>query len=228
VTDYIRTGSPPAIRREIMGSGARLGVILVLLGVATPVLLLAQGRRSAVGAQVGYSRADLGGPDAEGIRARQGAATGVYLAAPLGGGLFLRPELLFALKGGRTEVSTEKGPATLDIDLAYIEVPLLARVTFPTGRIRPVLFAGPSAGFQIGCDLQVFAVDTTARRSCDEVEFGLFRTFDYGVVGGGGVEFGWGQSALSLEARYTNGIRSIVEGARVRNRAFDVMLALTF
>jgi hypothetical protein len=178
---------------------------------------------------VGYSRADLGGPDAQGIRARQGAVSGVYLSASLGGGLSIRPELLFALKGGRTEVSLEDGStATLDIDLAYVEVPLLARVNFPTGRLRPVLFAGPSAGFQIGCDLQVIAADTTARRSCSIVVPGFFRSFDYGVVGGGGAEFVWGQSALSLEARYTAGIRSIVNGATVRNRVFDLMLGLTF
>ncbi len=212
-----------------MASRARLGGILVLLGLVAPMLLSAQGPRAAVGAQVGYSRADLGGPDAEGIRARQGALTGVYLAAPLGRSLFLRPELLFALKGGRTEVTLEDGStATLDIDLAYIEVPLLARVTFPIGRVRPVLFGGPATGFQIGCDLQVILATETVRSSCGEAGVAIFRTWDYGLVAGGGVEFGWAQSALSLEARYTAGVRSIVDGATVRNRAFDLMLALTF
>jgi Outer membrane protein beta-barrel domain len=203
--------------------------MLVVLGLAAPMLLLAQGRRASVGAQVGYSRADLGGPDAAGIRARQGALTGVYLTAPLGRILSLRSELLFGLKGGRTEVSLEDGSAaTLDIDLAYIDVPLLARVTLPTGRIRPVFFGGPTTGFRIGCDVQVILSTATIRETCDRAGAAIFRTFDYGVVGGGGVEFGWAQSALSLEARYTAGIRSIVDGATVRNRAFDVMLALTF
>jgi Outer membrane protein beta-barrel domain len=212
-----------------MPLGARLGGTLIVLGLAAPMLLSAQGRRASVGAQVGYSRADLGGTDAQGIQARQGAATGVFLAAPLGSILFIRPELLFALKGGRTGVTLEDGStATLDIDLAYIEAPLLARVSFPTGRIHPVLFAGPSASFQIGCDLQVILATETIRSNCDEAGVALFRTFDYGVVGGGGIEFAWAQSALSLEARYTAGVRSIVDGATVRNRAFDVMLALTF
>jgi outer membrane protein with beta-barrel domain len=216
-------------QRGAMGSGARLGGILVLLGLLAPALLLGQGRRASVGAQVGYSRADLGGPDAAGIRARQGALTGVYLTGPFGRILEFRPELLFALKGGRTDVSLEDGTiATLDIDLAYIEVPLLARVTLPTGRFRPVLFGGPATGFQIGCDLQVILPTQPVRSSCREAGVALFRTFDFGVVGGGGVEFGWSQSALSLEARYTAGIRSIVDGATVRNRAFGVMLALTF
>jgi hypothetical protein len=193
------------------------------------MLLLAQARRAAVGAQAGYSRADLAGRGAQGIRARQGAITGVYLSAPLWTSVFLRPELLFSLKGGRRETILPSGaPATADIDLAYIEVPVLARVTFPTGRIRPVLFAGPSAGFQIGCDVQVTTTTQTFRPSCDSLRIALFRTLDYGLVGGGGIEFGWAQSALSFEARYTESVRSIVDGTSVRNRVFDVMLALTF
>jgi len=179
--------------------------------------------------QVGYSRADLWGPGAQGIEARQGAVTGVYLSAPLGRNLFLRPELLFALKGGRTGLILDDGStANVDLDLAYIDMPLLARVTIPTGRVRPVLFAGPSVGFQIGCDIQVITADTTARFSCDSGQVVIFRTLDFGLVGGGGVEVGWAQSALSFEVRYTSSIRSIVDGGRVRNRAFDVMLALTF
>jgi Outer membrane protein beta-barrel domain len=207
---------------------ARLVWVLMLLGLAAPTLLWGQGRGAAVGAQVGYSRADLGGADAQGIRTRQGAVTGVYLAVPLGWGLFLRPELRFALKGGRYAASLDGSTAPLDLDLAYIEAPLLARVTFPTGRVRPVLFAGPSASYQIGCDVQLTLATETIRDSCDSVGAAIFRTFDYGVVGGGGVEVGWAQSALSLEARYTAGVRSIVDGATVRNRAFDLMLALTF
>ena len=49
-----------------------------------------------------------------------------------------------------------------------------------------------------------------------------------GLVGGGGVEIRWPQSALALEARYTAGLRSVLPGVTARNRAFGVVLALTF
>jgi hypothetical protein len=55
-----------------------------------------------------------------------------------------------------------------------------------------------------------------------------FRGFDVGMVVGGGLEVRWPQSALALEARYTAGLRSVLDGADVRNRAFGVALALTF
>ena len=47
-------------------------------------------------------------------------------------------------------------------------------------------------------------------------------------MAGAGFEIRWGLSALALEARYTSGLRSILKGAEVRNRAFGLVLVLTF
>jgi hypothetical protein len=212
----------------------RFPVAPILLCVL-PVALAAQapapprGPRPAVGAQVGYSSSDLGGPDAQRVRSRGGALTGVYLQAPLGGALALRPEVLFALKGGRTQASVAgSGSAELDIGLAYIEVPVLLRVGVPHGRFRPMIFGGPAPALQIGCDLQVVDPTTPVRASCDETNLPPFRQFDLGIVVGGGLEVRWPQSALSLEARYTSGLRSVLNDVDVRNRAMGVVLALTF
>lgn len=188
-----------------------------------------RGPRPSVGAQVGYSRSDLGGPDAQRIRSRQGALTGVYLQAPIGGPLSLRPEVLFALKGGRAQAAVEGGGSVqLDIGLAYIEVPVLLRVGVPRGRFRPMLFGGPAPALQIGCDLQIVDPGTPVRAACDETGLPPFRDFDVGVVVGGGLEVRWPQSALSLEARYTTGLRSVLNDVDVRNRAVGVVVAVTF
>ena len=178
----------------------------VLLVLALPAILPAQAplpsaprRRASVGAEVGYSRTTLSGPDAQGLRSRQGAITGIFVQAPLGGPLSLRPELLFALKGGRAEASVEGGgTAQLDIELAYIEVPLLLRVGLPRGRVRPMLFGGPAGALQIGCDLQLIGSDQPVRSTCDAAEFAVFRQLDFALVVGGGIEVRWPQSSLSL------------------------------
>jgi hypothetical protein len=172
----------------------------------------------------GYSRSDLVGPEAEQLRSRQGSMTGVFLLAPIAGPLSFRPELLFSLKGGRTQT----GSALLDIELAYLEMPLLARFSLSRGRVRPLLFGGPAPSLQIGCDFQFIAADQASRSTCGEGGFSLFRSFDFGMVAGGGVEVRWPQSSLALEARYTAGLRSILDEADVRNRAFGLVLALTF
>jgi hypothetical protein len=179
--------------------------------------------RPAVGAMVGYSRSDLIGPEAEQLRSRQGSLTGVYLLAPLSGHLSFRPELLFSLKGGRTQTGT----ALLDIELAYLEMPLLAKLVLSRGRVRPLVFGGPAPSLQIGCDVQFIAADQASRSTCGAGSFSLFRTFDVAVVAGAGVEMRWPQSALALEARYTAGLRSILDASNVHNRAFGLVLALT-
>ena len=141
----------------------------MLLLLVLPTALSAQeagprrGPRASVGGEVGYSRSDLAGADAERIRSRQGALTGVYMQLPLAGPFSIRPEILFALKGGRVQADVTGG-GELDIGLAYIEVPVLLRAGPRRGRVRPVVFGGPAPALQIGCDVQD-AANPPPRRS---------------------------------------------------------------
>ena len=226
-TDYIRSDSINHSPAGAMRSHVRLGTAVWLL-TAPLSAAVAQEQRSTVGAELGYSRSDLRGADATGVSARQGALTGVYLDAPLVGRLSFRPELLFALKGGRATTDLEGGgTALLDIELAYLEMPILLKLTPLRRRIRPVLFAGPAPALQIGCDFQVILPNQPVSATCAEAGFSV-RDLDVGLVAGAGMEIRWGQSALALEGRYTTGVRSILRGAEVRNRAFGVVLVLTF
>lgn len=187
------------------------------------------GSRKAVGAEVGYSRSDLTGSDARQLRSRQGALTGVFLQLPLGGPLSLRPEVLFSLKGGRARAQLDSATTVpLEIELAYIEVPVLLRATIPGGRVRPTIFGGPAPSLQIGCDLRAVDPAQPVPASCGESDFTRFRDFDIGIVAGAGVEVRWPQSALALEARYNLGLRSLLSAFEVKNRAFGLVLALTF
>jgi hypothetical protein len=208
-------------------------VIFFAFLLSPPLAAQAPPRRSslrpAVGAEVGYSRSDLSGSDAQRVESRQGALTGVYLQVPLKPPVFLRTEILFALKGGRTQTVVDQGATRdLDIGLAYIEMPLLVRVGATRGRFRPVVFGGPAPSLQIGCDLQVVDPNTPVSATCDQTDIPKFRQFDVGLVAGGGLEIRWPQSSLALEGRYTAGLVSVLPGVNLRNRAFGIMLALTF
>jgi hypothetical protein len=184
--------------------------------------------RPAVGVQVGYSRTDLALSGAGNLlESRQGAITGVYLQFPVRDFLAVRPELLFSLKGGRT-VAT--GQADIDIELAYLELPLLLRVSIPTGSLRPVLFAGPALAIQIGCDFTSTLSTDSIRATCgqDSISLTNVRGWDFGVVGGGGVEMRLRRATIALEARYTAGTRSILDDVALKNRSFGLVLALLF
>lgn len=210
---------------------AIVGCLLLAVAGRLPAQapLRIRGPRPAVGAEVGYSRSDLGGPDATRVESRQGALTGLFLQVPLAGPISARPEILFALKGGRVQADVEGGGTVgLDIGLAYIEMPVLMRVGVPHGRFRPVVFGGPAPALQIGCDLQVLDPTAHIQASCDQTGLPPFRQFDIGLVAGGGLEVRWPQSSLAFEARYTSGLRSVLNTADLRNRSFGLMLSLTF
>jgi hypothetical protein len=183
--------------------------------------------RPAVGFQVGYSRSNIAlGGGGNLLTSRQGAISGVYLQFPLSDIFAIRPELLFSLKGGSTVATIgSEGEQSIDIELAYIELPVLFRVTFPTGSVRPVLFGGPAMAIQVGCD---FSFSDGDQSTCGQDNLSTVRGWDFGLVGGGGVEKRLRRATIALEARYTAGMRSIVEGVDLKNRAFGLVFAVTF
>ena len=186
--------------------------------------------RPAAGIEVGYSRTDLAlGGGGNLLTSRQGAITGVYLQFPLQDVFAIRPELLFSLKGGSTVATIgAKGEQNIAIELAYVELPVLFRVSFPTGSIRPVLFGGPALAIQIGCDFSFDLGTDSTRSTCGQDNLTTVRGWDFGLVGGGGVEKRLRRATIALEARYTAGTRSILEDVDIRNRAFGLVLAVTF
>ncbi len=216
-------------RGNIARRAAALGVVAACL--CTPSVPVGAQERAAVGAEVGYSRADLTGEASDLVESRQGAITGVYLHLPASRVLSIRPELLFSLRGGRTRVllAGTTDIAEVDIELAYLEFPLLARAVLPRGRIRPAVFGGPSVALQIGCDLLFVTPDTTFRETCGQDDVRQVRDWELAWVAGAALELHLPRTILALQGRYTAGFRSILEGSvDLRNRGIAVLFGLTF
>jgi outer membrane protein with beta-barrel domain len=194
-------------------------------------------RGPAAGAEVGYSRADLVGANADIVESKQGAITGVYVHFPVNPVVAIRPELLFSLRGGRTVVAIANTDdlGVIDLELAYLELPLLARLVWPRGQVRPAIFGGPSAALRIGCDLLQITADTS-RSTCGQEQesevpllAGGVRTWDLGWVAGAALELYLTRTTLSLQGRYTEGLRSVVEsGIDLKNRGVALLFGLTF
>jgi hypothetical protein len=220
-------------RRRIGRRAATLGVALCLVAGTA----LAQ-RGPAAGAEVGYSRADLIGANADIVESKQGAVTGVYLHFPVSTVVAIRPELLFSLRGGRTVVGIAGTDdlGVIDLELSYLELPLLARLVWPRGQVRPAVFGGPTVGLRIGCDLLTFTPADTARSTCGEeeedpgfVDVEQIRGWDLGWVAGAALELHLPRTTLSVQGRYTEGLRSVVEtGIDLKNRGAAVLFGLTF
>jgi hypothetical protein len=163
---------------------------------------------------------------------RTGFVGGAYAAFELSPNLAFQPELLYVRKGARlfsTDVTVGgitfgRVGSTLDVD--YVEVPLLLRVSTPsTGPVDLRLLAGPvvalKANEQVSFD-GLFGVSLPT----DEV-----KSSDFGLAVGGAVAVRNGGMNVVGEGRYTFGLTNISDipfGGDVKNGAFYATVGLEF
>jgi hypothetical protein len=203
----------------------KLAALLLLSLVATP--LAAQG--PALGIELGYSRASFSGRTAEGVKLHEGAVAGAYMSVDLFNGIAFRPGLLLSTKGGATSVADSAGNSIrLDLELVYIDVPILVRGRFPfIGQSRLLLTTGLLPGIRIGCATDVITANETPleRTPC---RAGALRPLDVGALAGIGFGVPIERSFLALEVRVSQGLVSVVDGGDLKNRALSVMLTVPF
>jgi hypothetical protein len=141
------------------------------------------------------------------------AAGGAFVTIRITDRLFVQPELLISNR--RFTIQNEAG---INVRSRSIEVPILvgARLAL-SGRVRPVLFAGPQFG-RIAKVTQTFA-GRTADIS-DQIKDG-----DGGMVIGGGIEVGAGRGAVSVDARASLGMKDVnaASGPSIKSRAFMLL-----
>ncbi|HMJ16235.1 MAG TPA: PQQ-dependent sugar dehydrogenase [Polyangiaceae bacterium] len=107
--------------------------------------------------------------------------------------LSLEADLLYAQKGSGISTSDER------LLLQYLSLPLLVQGTLPLGPVTPRLFAGP-----VGSVLLSASVRGDARTH-------LIETFDFGVMGGLGVDIALPIGALTVDASYERGLSLIMD-----------------
>lgn len=209
--------------------GAAIGMLMLLLGGSSAA---AQRVGVDVLAYVGYSRAsfrDLGTVEL-GQRAANGAIGGMGLRVPLGGPIGIRGELLLARRGGTFDLPlSETETGEFDVDLVYLEVPLLLQ--FQSYEVspfaRPFAFGGLVPAFRLGCDAEIRADAGVARDDCSTAEDqSAMRWLDVGGVVGAGVEFRRGRQLWQAQVRYQRSFNSLFEDFELVNQSFAIMVGV--
>jgi hypothetical protein len=153
---------------------------------------------------------------------RVGFAAGGFVSIRFGGGFSIQPEVLFTQKGVTLEVSDGGSIGDLKFQADYLDVPVLARVTFGKG-LRGYLFAGPSFDFKLNATMKTGIMGESDEADIsDDVE-----DFEFAVVFGGGVELG----PLLLEARWSEGLSNINVGPddpELKTRTILFLVGLRF
>jgi len=126
--------------------------------------------------------------------ARPGINIGLFGELVSTEGFGLQTELLYSTKGSKIVYDT---PANQEIqyNLNYLELPVLA--VFKLGAVD--LHAGAYGGYLLGANI---SYDGELADGTDEIDKDNLKSWDYGLVGGVGVNFG----AMQVGARYNYGL----------------------
>ena len=172
----------------------------------------------------------VGGDAAEGDT-KAGLNLGASIPLIRLGPLSIVPEVYYSEKGGlQFDPMTT---TTFEYGLNYIEVPVLAKLSFPlAGALRGYVAGGPAYAWNIDCTISATESGTTNNLGeCGET-FSSFDTAmekaDRGVVIGAGLDFTVpGLGGLNLDARFVRGLarlRSGNSGSDIKNQAYTLML----
>ena len=199
---------------------------LMLLGDTTAAM--AQERQ--LGGKIGGSYARLRFEPADGdfTGGRLGVTGGGFAVLPLNARFAMQIEALFSPKGASEPLEGFDGTITLQLD--YLEIPVLLRVTGPTiASNRLHLFAGPSAGVRLNAKRQTKFVGDSLSSGVVEDVGDFVKRYDLGVVAGAGLDIG---RRLMIDGRYTWGLTNVnrdeLNPATIKTRLFSVMAGFRF
>ena len=157
-------------------------------------------------------------PIDEDIDFRAGLNAGFYGKYKINDKFDIQPELLYSQQGYKDNVPlTDIGGYMIrdgyKILSHYINIPVVLKYYFHKSFY---VEAGPQVGFCFGSRLQ------HNEDYIDEVLKMDFRTLDFSLVGGLGVDFGRG---LSVNARYNHGLTGTAPESDFKNRVIQVSLS---
>jgi len=218
----------------------RRWLLAALLGTA-PLALAAQDSTAvspitmqagpSLGVELGVSRASFVGPGSTGTRASTGAVAGAWFRLPLSRWLSVQPGIRIVSRGGAGTIGSTIGPVDFELDLVYLDMPLLLRARLPGfARTNLVLVAGPAPAVRIGCNVDFSQAGTPlSRASCADATVNTsFRSWDFALTGGVGIALPVERSEISIEGRYSRGLRDVVDQSDIRNRSFTFTLSVPF
>jgi energy-converting hydrogenase Eha subunit B len=146
------------------------------------------------GIKGGVGGANMYGDATGGFETRIGGVFGAYVEYPLAPLVSVQGELLYALKGWKTDAFCSGCEITQT--LGYIQIPVLLRINSPAGPPGPYLIMGPVVNMKVN---DSFDVNTEAEQ--EGVSAKEYKSFDVGLMLGGGVEFPAGARTVFMEIR---------------------------
>jgi hypothetical protein len=172
-------------------------------------------KHSYIGIRGGYNLANLEGINE--IFASSGIGTGGPKDLPgyMGGLVFniglskaisIQPEILYSQQG----FNFADGPIFIKLQEEIVNAPLLLKVAVGSPRIKLFVNAGPYIGYRIGRkSISNFTGSIVTEKEdfdTDNSDGEKDNIFDFGAIGGAGLQFNIGGPIITLEGRYQYGM----------------------
>ncbi len=189
-----------------------------------------------VGFKIGVCSAKLSGEGvdmgdflSEDLKSKWGYCVGGFVTYSINDMFAIQPEVLYTMKGAKYKDEIGGEILKLWINLTYLEIPVLAKITVPTlGVFKPTLFAGPAVALKLSGKTKREFMGTTIEEDIEDT-----KGTDFGFVVGAGIDLGlgaFGAGKLTVDLRYTLGLTTIseFENDEVKNGVFSLMAGISF
>jgi Outer membrane protein beta-barrel domain len=157
------------------------------------------------GIKGGLNVSNLYVDDVDDENARFGFNVGLYAQLFSSEVFAIQPELLYSTKGTRTTYDNGVFAGDVKFNLNYLEVPVLAVVKLGSAA---ELHFGPYWSYLLAANIDVDGdIDTF-----DELDRDNFQSWDFGLAGGVGLNFG----STQIGVRYSKGLRKLADSDNAR------------
>jgi len=175
-----------------------LCIMVTLLATSLESDLFAQARAGIKG---GLNVSNLYIDDIDDENARYGFNVGFFGQVLSSETFAIQPELLYSTKGSKAFYDAGIINQTVKYNLNYLDLPVLA--VFKLGKSAEI-HVGPYASYLLGANI---SYEGDISNGDDEIDKDNLKSFDYGLVGGFGLNFG----AVQVGARYNYGLAKIAD-----------------
>ena len=189
------------------------------------------------GVKIGLNSANLHGKDIEYIeylyegklKSKLGFCFGGFITYNINEMFAIQPEILFTMKGAKIKEEYYGDTYKISINLTYLEIPVLAKLTIPTqGNIKPNIFAGPSLAIKLSSKAKAEYAGESEEEDIEDL-----KGIDFGLIIGIGIDFSLDSLAkekLSVDLRYTLGLTTISkeEDEDIKNSVISIMVGYYF
>lgn len=210
-------------------------------------VLLTEAVVAQIGLRGGVNLTKFVGSDVEAAEDVMGLNAGLSFTILRLGPISLVPEVYYAEKGARftdqirsLQSMNPDQPGIddsfdLEFNLAYVEVPLLVKLSLPfisTNYVFPYISGGPVYGWRLDCSFSMTSNLEKSVNDCADNNFSdlqtTFKEADRGYILGSGIDFVIPYlGMLTLDARYARGLTRLREGSGnddIQNQSFTLML----